>query len=571
MSSHHKRKGRSRQYFHRVARRSNLGAIVEGADGSDDEDGSRGEEVNDFLTTKIRCKLSGPEHKQRLNRMKAEVIAQLSESGGDPAAAKDMIDRLTSIYDPSSFDPKQFMTPVTMTDAKLEDMWLMISKPEFKDCLGKNESGDGMYTLGRMAFDMFRPTQLVCSVQGSFNDINIVDGTDEEAVKHVPKTLEADVREGKIPVRTYNIITAFTIEPYNPETMGPDSPNKGIDEPIQAIMTTNGFAMPYPRQNNRYSIWFSGGSIKVISDPNSPSGRQWEQIFSVKNMPQRTFKEKAGLFAAGLLMGASAVDEMDEEGKISFVMSRPIAAYIDMLYLDESLRIMRGSSGSLYVMTRAPMDDASSYYSAESLISSDSDCSSITMGSDFGCHIPSSPCASLLSPEVEPADKLLSSPDLLPSRPTRRGSIEACGTCGRQKDGKPRPPCRTCSSGQEDTHAFGEQRGGYPTTPNAPALPKRNGSNSTPTDSLPSRPTRRASANKPLVAPPSRPCRSCSPTGSEQCDHRPRRGRRRTPKAETNHSLSPKKTGAPSRPRRSFTPTSLSPPPRLSKVVATLA
>jgi len=50
---------------------------------------------------------------------------------------------------------------------------------------------------------MFRPTNLVCSIQGIFNVIGIVDGTDKEAVKHVPGSLLADVRDGNMPVRSY--------------------------------------------------------------------------------------------------------------------------------------------------------------------------------------------------------------------------------------------------------------------------------------------------------------------------------------------------------------------------------
>lgn len=233
-SSNKASKSRSRKYFHRVARRNKLGNIAEGDDTAEEEEG---DESNEFMIPRIRCQHSGPEHQRRINRIKKQVVAELAHAEGDPSspAAKEIIDRLTAFYDPSTFDPKQFMTPVTMTDTKLEDMWLMISKLELKDCLGKNESGDCMYTLGRMAFgksatsistsrfrvvpayswptflltgaigplDMFRPTKLVCSIQGSFNEIDIVDGTDEEAVKHVPKTLEVDVRDGQIPVRTY--------------------------------------------------------------------------------------------------------------------------------------------------------------------------------------------------------------------------------------------------------------------------------------------------------------------------------------------------------------------------------
>lgn len=50
---------------------------------------------------------------------------------------------------------------------------------------------------------MFRPSNLVCSIQGIFNVIKIVDGTDEKAVRHCPPSLVADVRKGMYPVRSY--------------------------------------------------------------------------------------------------------------------------------------------------------------------------------------------------------------------------------------------------------------------------------------------------------------------------------------------------------------------------------
>ena len=50
---------------------------------------------------------------------------------------------------------------------------------------------------------MLHPTQLVCSIQGTFNDIQAVNGMDEDAVKHVPSNLKANIRDGNVQVRTY--------------------------------------------------------------------------------------------------------------------------------------------------------------------------------------------------------------------------------------------------------------------------------------------------------------------------------------------------------------------------------
>jgi hypothetical protein len=50
---------------------------------------------------------------------------------------------------------------------------------------------------------MFRPTCLVCSIQGSFNPVHFVNGDDKRAVERVPRSLEAEMKEGSNVLRTY--------------------------------------------------------------------------------------------------------------------------------------------------------------------------------------------------------------------------------------------------------------------------------------------------------------------------------------------------------------------------------
>ena len=62
------------------------------------------------------------------------------------------------------------------------------------------------YTLGRMTFDMFSPTNLVCSLQGNFNSIEIVgDEQRGEMLKAglVPKGLREEVENRDVVLRTY--------------------------------------------------------------------------------------------------------------------------------------------------------------------------------------------------------------------------------------------------------------------------------------------------------------------------------------------------------------------------------
>jgi len=111
-------------------------------------------------------------------------------------------------------------------------------------------------------------------------------------------------------------------------------------------MTTYGYCLPYPT-GSRLSVWFTGGCIEVGCDID-----RWRQVFDKKTLPGRTLGQKGKLFVAKLLMGAEACDDMDENGKISYQLKRPLSANIDLAYIDGLARIMRGKSGAVYVFRR---------------------------------------------------------------------------------------------------------------------------------------------------------------------------------------------------------------------------
>ena len=334
-------------YFHRMAAKNRLGSIKEGID----EDNNDEPPIPSLIKRGKRS-----ERPSLVLEAKRELLSELKRAGGDSSKPEfeEKLQALLTNYEPSHFDPRRRVTKAMagscsrtcLDPSKLEGVGISESKPVFPGCLGMNGKGEPMYKLGRLCFDMFRPTQLIVSIQGTFNIIDVV--TDEKAVKYVPNSLLAGVRHGKSPVRKYNIITAFTIEPWLPD-FGEDSPNKEVLEPIKGIMTTYGFALSYPTQN-RFSIWFTGGCIEASGDT-----EQWQKIFDKNHAPKRTFAESGKLLVASLLMGASASDNMDDKGTITYDLKRPIAGYIDLLYLDASLTILRGNSGTIYVATRLPL------------------------------------------------------------------------------------------------------------------------------------------------------------------------------------------------------------------------
>ena len=88
------------------------------------------------------------------------------------------------------------LAPSQHTHPKIDGVWIDISKPKFPDCLGMNARMDYEYTLGRMSFGKFRPTDLLCSIQGSFNPIHEIEEKDIKShSSHIPNSIRRKSRE----------------------------------------------------------------------------------------------------------------------------------------------------------------------------------------------------------------------------------------------------------------------------------------------------------------------------------------------------------------------------------------
>lgn len=262
------------------------------------------------------------------------------------------------------------------SEATVEGTWLSLSRPDYTHCLGKNDKQHYVYTLGRLSFDMFRPTGLRCSIQGEFNTVNILEG-DDILPEHVPRKLQKEVLRCKHSggrLLTYNIVVAFVIEP-NQDRHGnqigdagdaddansdknkrhhPRHRHRPITRPIRGIMTNLGFLLPDPKRDNRLSVWFTEGQLEVNDEEEDL--KEWQRIFDNRGAPKRALRERAHMLAAKLFLGADVPEQMDEDGTMRYELKRPIGghglAYTDVLYLDDDLRILRGHHGQIYVCAR---------------------------------------------------------------------------------------------------------------------------------------------------------------------------------------------------------------------------
>jgi hypothetical protein len=278
------------------------------------------------------------------------VLHSLAIAQGDVESPefKSSLDPLLNYFSQQDLDTRPHLTG----GDSVNGMWLTLSKPSYFGCLGENDNGDPMYTLGRMTFDMFSPTNIVCSLQGNFNPVEVVSVEERKAMlETVPKSLREEVESGKTVLRTYHVVTAFTIEPAM--AAFPNAPNKDVHRPIKGIMTTYGYSLPDPTVENRHSIWFTGGRIEPNNNPTDIF--EWKRLFTL-HPPKHSFGEKAKLLAVKLLMGATVPDKMADDGSMEYTFTRPIGghgmAYVDVVYLDETLRIVRGHRGTVFVFSK---------------------------------------------------------------------------------------------------------------------------------------------------------------------------------------------------------------------------
>lgn len=233
-----------------------------------------------------------------------------------------------------------------------DSTWCSITgASRFQECLGQNVKGDDMYTLGRMSFDMFRPNNLPCSIQWVFNSVTpIGGGQGNPNAQTIPRSLQKEVLHGQGRLlRSHDISTAFTVED--------DQSSTSSGPPLRGLMSTFGFTLPDPSVHNRLTVWFTGGLLEEVPHKTQKSfpSEHWKRIFS--NPGQRTVGSWARIIAANLLLGINTADCMDEvDGSLEYRFSRPLGghgrAYLDILYLDRDLRIMRGHHGTIYVCCR---------------------------------------------------------------------------------------------------------------------------------------------------------------------------------------------------------------------------
>jgi hypothetical protein len=104
---------------------------------------------------------------------KANVLELLRTSCGDTKSPEFLsaLEILKTAYSSRGFDARWTGSEAS-TRHEIDGVWLTLSKSEFDECEGVSSFGDTKYRLGRLAFDMFLPTNLKCTIQTVFNTVS---------------------------------------------------------------------------------------------------------------------------------------------------------------------------------------------------------------------------------------------------------------------------------------------------------------------------------------------------------------------------------------------------------------
>lgn len=200
------------------------------------------------------------------------------------------------------------------SETLLDGQWLLISAPNFPN--GEQRAdGKYVYTLGRLSFNMFQPARLKVVID---------------------RVLQPIAPVGNSQQRTHDIIVNFTTADSNTPT-------------LQGIVRN--FAVCQPTHDNILQVQFTGAAL-APKEQNEMEA--WRAIFGEQSKSSgRGLKERLTIAVMKIMFGIVPPQGMDSNtGQVSFKMQKSPKGNLELLYLDEELRITRGERGTVTVSER---------------------------------------------------------------------------------------------------------------------------------------------------------------------------------------------------------------------------
>mmetsp|Transcript_8867 Transcript_8867/g.28104 ORF Transcript_8867/g.28104 Transcript_8867/m.28104 type:complete len:415 (+) Transcript_8867:268-1512(+) len=220
--------------------------------------------------------------------------------------------------------------------------WRAVTRADFPGSVGRDSStGAYAYTLGRMSFGLFSPSDVVLAVDDCRAVCRPLDLFERPLA--VPDALRAAPRRE---MRGYNIEVAFTVL---------DARARGLS----GTMTTYGYcvagANKAPDADHRLDVWFVAGDLRPDALETAAQRDAWAALFGRQAQTardNRSLVTRATLWFVSVALGISLAP-VRPEGVQSYTVARPVTGHVDVLFADDDLRVTRGNRNSLVVMRRA--------------------------------------------------------------------------------------------------------------------------------------------------------------------------------------------------------------------------
>mmetsp|Transcript_20718 Transcript_20718/g.63020 ORF Transcript_20718/g.63020 Transcript_20718/m.63020 type:complete len:301 (-) Transcript_20718:49-951(-) len=248
---------------------------------------------------------------------KAEFRKVLAASGNEPkaeevVAAIEKLSPLSPTAGASAASPLNLGTFNTL------------SKPDFPESLGRDEeTGNYMFTMGRLSFNVFRPLDLPCEI---------------EAINNILRPAGADDGTSQGMDSTYDVLTRFKTK-----------------DGLSGEMLSGGYCTPNADEKDRLDVIFT----KLVLRPAAGTDMDaWRETFGDAVQGKLRKRDRFTRFLLKLFMGMTPPGAMAEDGSITVTIGKPPKGYLDVLFLDDTLRITRGNRGSIVIVDREKEETA---------------------------------------------------------------------------------------------------------------------------------------------------------------------------------------------------------------------
>jgi hypothetical protein len=190
------------------------------------------------------------------------------------------------------------------------------------------------YTLGRLSFNLFEPKKLVCTLQTVRNPVYPMETSSQDDSSPSNRTV-------------YPLYLDITIH----------TPKGDLD----AVLRNEAFCCPAKDKPDRIMVTFTGGSLEPASHLSSSPDKLelWAETFKdayTKAEEERSYVGTFFHYILKLMLGLTLpTDETLRKHTFHhhFEMKRSPVGSLDILYLDQDIRITKGNRGTLCVVERA--------------------------------------------------------------------------------------------------------------------------------------------------------------------------------------------------------------------------